>query len=167
MGHEWTTVSGGPFSVLNFTGSAVRYVNDEGTGQAEVYIEPLFGAWYGWDMSDKQSSTTSTSWQNKASYTTPSTVPAGWYRIGYSFEWRRNSTGSDFKARLQISNSSTVMELSEESQDSNSWHSAGGFYIVQLSEGNHTIDLDYCGESPKYSSYIRRARLEFWMINDV
>jgi hypothetical protein len=162
--HQWTTVSGSPFSTLNFTGAAMRYIQDEGDGQAEVFIEPLFGAWYGWDQDEGQSSTNSTSWQNKATYTTPSPIPAGWYRVGYSFEWRRDDIWSDFKARVQIDNTTDVMEMSEGLNDANSWQNMAGFYIVQLGAGTHTIDLDYCGDDGYHTSFIRRARIEFWMI---
>jgi len=163
--NQGTTVSGSPFNILNFTGTAVRKVEDQGGSQAEIYVEPLFGSWYGWSLADSESSTNSTSWINKTTYTSP-TLPDGYYRIGYTFEWRRNGTGNDFKARIQINDTTTIMEMNEESKDSNSWHLCGGFDIVALSAGSYTIDLDFSGESTGNTSYIRRARLEFWMITE-
>ena len=162
--HEGTTVTGSPFSILNFTGSSVNKVEDQGGGQAEIYIEPDFGSWYGWSFSDSESNTNSTSWVNKVTYTSPS-VPAGYYRVGYQFEWRRNSASNDFKARIQIDNTNTIMEMNEESKDINSWHHVGGFVIVNLTNASHTIDIDFSGENTGSTSYIRRARIEFWMIN--
>ena len=161
---EGTTVSGSPFSALNFTGSAVNDIIDEGSGQVEVYIEPDFGSWYGWNNSDAQSTTTSTTYINKLTYTTP-TIPAGYYRIGWQFEWRRNSTTNDFRARVQVDNTTNIMEMHEESKDPNSWHPASGFDIIQLTAGSHTIDIDFAGETTGSTSYIRRARIEFWMIS--
>ena len=161
---EGTTVSGSPFSALNFTGAAVNDIVDEGSGQVEVYIEPEFGAWYGWNSSEAESSTTSTTYVNKVTYTT-STIPAGYYRIGWQFEWRRGSTTNDFRARVQIDNTTDIMEMNEESKDSNSWHPAAGFDIVQLTAGTHTIDIDFAGETTGSTSYIRRARIEFWMMS--
>lgn len=162
--HEGTTVSGSPFSILNFTGSAVKNVEDQGGAQAEVYIEPDFGAWYGWNNSDAESNTNSTSWVNKTTYTSPS-VPTGNYRVGYQFEWRRNSASNDFKARIQLDSTTTIMEMNEEAKDTNSWHHVGGFVIVNLTNGVHTIDIDFSGETTGNTSYIRRARIEFWMIS--
>ena len=162
---QGTTVSGSPFSIINFTGAGVRHVKEQSSGQAEVYIEPLFGAWYGWSLDDTESSSNSTAWTNKITYTSP-TLPNGHYRIGYSFEWKRGNTNNDFKARIQINNTTTIMEMNEESKDINSWHPASGFNIMSLSAGNYTIDLDFSGEHTSYTSYIRRARLEFWMITD-
>jgi len=161
---QGTTVSGSPFSILNFTGSAVRYVEEQSTGQAEIYIEPIFGSWYGWSIDESESSTNSTSWVNKATYTSP-TLPAGYYRVGYSFEWRRDDRGSDFQARVQIDDTDTIMEINTESKDNNSWHLVGGFDIVYLDNDTHTVDLDYCGENSGNTSYIRRARIEFWRIS--
>ena len=158
-----TTVSGSPFSILNFTGDAVKSVSDQGSGQAEIYIESDFGSWYGWSISDSESTTNSTSYQNKCTYTSP-VLPTGYYRIGYQFEWRRNTTSNDFKARLRLDSTTTIMEINEEPKDSRSWYLRSGFDIVYLTSGSHTFDLEFCGENTSYTSRIRRARLEFWMI---
>ena len=161
---QFTTVSGNPFSILNFTGDAVRKVEDEGSGQAEVWIDPIFGSWYGWDISDSESSTNSTAWQTKNTYTSP-TVPVGYYRIGYNFEWRRNSTGNDFEGRVTLDGTTTIMEINIESKDTNSWHLVAGSDIVNLSNSSHTIAIQYAGETTGNTSYIRRSRIEFWRIS--
>ena len=161
--HEGTTVSGSPFSILNFTGTAVQKVEQESSNQAEIYIEPDFGSWYGWNISDAESTTNSNSYVNKLTYTTPN-IPAGYYRVGYQFEWRRNTTGNDFKARLQLDSATTIMEINEEPKDPNSWYLRHGFDIIYLTAGSHTFTLDFCGETTSATSRIRRARLEFWMI---
>lgn len=161
--HQGTTVSGSPFGILNFTGTAVQKVEQESSNQAEIYIEPDFGSWYGWNISDSESTTNSNSYVNKLTYTSP-TLPNGYYRVGYQFEWRRNSTGNDFKARILLDSTTTIMEMNEESKDPNSWHLENGFDIVYLSAGSHTFTLDFCGETTSATSRMRRARLEFWMI---
>ena len=161
---EGTTVSGNPFSILNFTGSSVRKVEAESGTQAEVYIEPIFGSWYGWSISDSQSSTNSTSWQTKTTYTSP-TLPAGYYRIGYTFEWRRNTASNDFEGRVLLDGTTTIMEINVESKDVNSWHLVGGYDIVSLTNATHTIVIQYAGETTGNTSYIRRARIEFWRIS--
>ena len=92
-------------------------------------------------------------------------MPAGYYRIGYQFEWRRNATGNDFKARLVLDGSTVLMELNEEPKDPNSWYLRSGHDIIQLTAGSHTFSLQYCGENTSATSRIRRARLEFWMVS--
>lgn len=161
---EYTTVSGSPFSILNFTGSSIINIEDEGGSQAEIYIEPVFGSWYGWGIDDSQSSTNSTSWQTKITYTS-STIPDGYYRIGYSFEWRRNTTRNDFKGRVLLDGTTTIMNINIEAKDANSWHIASGHSIVNLTNNTHTVSIQYSGETTGNTSYIRRAHIEFWRIS--
>jgi len=163
--NDGTIVSGSPFSILNFTGDAVNDIYDDGGGQVTIYVEQPFGAWYGWNASEFESSTTSTSWQTKVTFSTGSSLPAGYYRIGCQFEWLRNATGDDFKARLVLDGSTILMEINEEPQDPDSWHLNSTHDIVQLSAGSHTFSLQYCGETTSATSRIRRARLELWMIS--
>jgi len=160
---EGSNVTNTPHSTLNFTGAAVS-ASDSGSGVAEIYIEPTFGSYYGWAISDGQSSSNSTSWQTKVTYTSP-TVPAGNYRIGYTFEWRRNTASNDFKGRVVLDGTTTIMEINSESKDSNSWFLVGGFDIVNLSNATHTITIQYSGETSGNTSYIRRARIEFWRVS--
>jgi len=162
---DGTTVSGSPFSILNFTGDAVNEIYNAGGGQATIYLEQPFGSWYGWSQSEAESTTNSTSWQTKVIYNTGSTLPAGYYRIGYQFEWLRNTTGNDFKARVILDGSTVLMELNTEPKDPNGWTLSSGHSIIQLTSGNHTFSLQYCGENTSATSRIRRARLEFWMVS--
>lgn len=60
--------------------------------------------------------------------------------------------------------SDDVMNMNEESKDTNSWHPVGGHAILFLTDGSHTIDIDYYGESSGNTSYIRNVRIEFWRI---
>jgi len=67
-------------------------------------------------------------------------------------------------ATVVVDSTTTLMEQREESQDVNTWHIESGFGITQLSSGNHSVVLGYCGDSTGSTSYIRRARLEFWRV---
>ena len=129
-----------------------------------TYVPPVFGTWYGWATSEAQSTTTSTSWQQKLRYSLTG-VPAGNYRIGYQWEWRRNATGNDFEASVQIDDTTTVASMNYESKYTNSWHLDQGFYIAVLTAGNHYIDIDYAGESASNTSYIRAARIECYRVS--
>lgn len=161
---NYTTVSGSPFEVLNFEGDGVGVTNTSSGVATISYQPPTFGTWYAYAINDSQSSTNSTSYINKLTFTV-NNVPTGNYRLGWNFEWRRNATGNDFEARVQVDNTVTVMEMNEESKDVDSWHTEGGFVIVSLLSGSHYFDLDYAGENSYRTSYIRRARMEFWRIS--
>jgi len=115
--------------------------------------------------SDGESSTTSTSFQNKLNLTTD-TLPVGKYRIGWNYEWNLNSLSDDFEARVQVNNTTDIMEHVQEPKDSGSdqWSNKGGFGVYDLtSEGVLSIDLDYRSPSAD-TAKIRRARLEIWRV---
>jgi len=161
--HEGSTISGSPFSTINFNGLNVAPSVTSGTVDV-THTPSIFGTWYGWETSESQSTTTSTSWQLKLRYSL-SDIPAGYYRIGYQWEWRRNHVGTDFKSRVQIDDTSTVANMNYESKDVHSWHLDQGFYIANLTAGNHYIDIDYCGESSSYTNYIRAVRIECYRVS--
>lgn len=125
----------------------------------------IFGSEFHEASSESESSTTSTDYKQKLRLST-STIPQGKYRIGWQFEWRRSSTDSDFEARVQIDDTTTIMEMNVETKDSSNWWVEYGFYMTQLTAGSYHIDLDYAGETGKANktSYIRRARIEIWRV---
>jgi hypothetical protein len=161
---EGTPVSGGPFTTLDFTGQMVT-ATDAGSNVATIDIPyPVFGSWYGWGGDSSESYTNSTSWVNKVSVSV-STVPAGYYRIGWYFEWRLNNVNYDFRSRIQVDNTDTIMSINVESKDSNSYHPVSGFAIVEFaSEASHFIDVDYSVEAGFTSGYIRNVRIEYWRV---
>ncbi len=158
-----TMISGTPFSAINFTGLDIEESVTSGTVNI-TYVPPVFGTWYGWSSSESESSTTSTSWQQKLTYPLTN-VLAGNYRIGFQFEWRRNAANNDFTARVQVDNTTTVANLNIENKDSNSWNLAHGFYVATLTAGNHFIDIDYAGENTDNTSFIRAARIECYRVS--
>ena len=160
---EGSVVSGSPFQTMNFNGLDVEESVTSGTVDV-TYTPPVFGTWYGWTTSESESSTTSTSWQQKLRYSLTG-IPAGNYRIGYQWEWRRNHVVTDFRARVQIDDTTTIANMNYESKDVNSWHLDQGFYIAALTAGNHYIDVDYSGETTAYTSYIRATRIECYRVS--
>ncbi len=128
----------------------------------------VFGDDYVYESSDSTSSTSSTSYQRKLRLSAYN-LPAGDYRINWYYEW--SSTGSywgggAFRARVQINNTTTIMEYDTNPSDygNDRWKPASGFYVGSLS-GDVDIDLDYCISNNNYSSYIRRARLDIWRVS--
>lgn len=160
-----SVIAGSPFQTLNFIGME-DITASVTSGTVDItHAHPTFGSWYGWALDESESSTTSTSWQQKLRFTTPSTVPAGNYRIGWQFEWRRNTASNDFEAQVQIDDTTTIMSQNEESKDVNSWHHVGGFTVATLTNAIHYIDVDYAGETTGNTSYIRRVRIEFYRVS--
>jgi len=158
---ESSPIVGGPHHTINFTGDSVS-VYDLGGGVASVWVQPpTFGTWYVWGGDETQTTTNSTTPVQKARLTVAN-IAAGYYRIGWYYEWLRDSVANDYNARVQIDDTTTIMEQTEESQDPSSWYIEGGFYIAQLTSGNHFIDFDHYGESTFNTSYTRRLRLEMW-----
>ena len=154
-----------PHTVLNFSGAGVT-VTDAGGGVANVEISgatSLFGTNYQVQTFESYYSVNSF---------TPSTVgtlyanslPAGTYRIGWYYEWSRNTASNDYMARIRL-DYTTIMEHSQEPKDVDSWHTASGFYVASLTSGNHTISFDHWGETSSYTSFTRRIRLEIWRIS--
>lgn len=132
---------------------------------SEVTVASIFGSQFQETSSDSESSTTSTTYQQKVRLTTPS-LPSGKYRIGWYYEWRYDDDRSDFRGRVQINDTTTIMEHQQEPKDegSNQWYPASGFgYVTQ--SGILNIDLDYCSDDWGDTSAIRRARLEIWRVS--
>lgn len=161
---EGLNITGTPHSTLNFIGEAIE-VSDGGSGVANITVSsPVFGTYFNDAASEASSNTTSTTFQNKLTLSVTA-VPAGNYRIGWYFEWNRSATTSDFIGQVQIDDSTVIMQMNVEISDNTTWHTEGGFYVASLTSGNHHIDLDYRSEVATATSYIRRARLEFWRVS--
>ena len=123
-----------------------------------------FGSEYHSDEDLSEQTTTSTSYVNALTFTT-STVPSGTYRVGWSYEWQGN-TGRDFESRVQVDDSTTLMEVNMEAKDNNSWHGVGGFGNITFgSDDTHTIDFDFATEASDRTMRIRKLRLEFYRIS--
>jgi len=91
--------------------------------------------------------------------------PAGRYRIGWYYQFAFSSISDDFRARIQVDNSTDLIYHSQELKDAGTDQSyiGCGFAYINLEEGNHFIDLDYWSEDGD-TSYISNARLEIWRV---
>jgi len=155
---------------LNFEGSGVSTVVDEGSNKTTVTIAGggggTFGSEYdsGEDLSEQV--TSSTSEQNALTITTPS-VPAGDYRVGWSFEWKGESEKEDFLARVRVDDSDpNIMDMMTTVKGGNKWGPTSGFGNITFgSSGTHTIDVDWWSGDSGNDASIRKTRLEFWRIS--
>lgn len=140
------------FPVQVVSGSNTITINSLGIGGVEFIKD------------NTESTTTSTTPIQKLRLTT-SSLSAGTYRVGWSFEYGRDGFifgGTDFNARLQIDNTTEIASYAAVHNGaiaSNFWP-ASGFDYVALTAGVHTIDLDFWGETTGNTSRIRNSRLE-------
>lgn len=122
-----------------------------------------FGAEFDEASSDSDSSTTSGTYQQKLRLTT-SSLPSGSYRIGFYYEWNKSGV-TDFASRVQVNDTTTIMEAFEEAPDAGAdqWYARGGFGYYSGS-GILNIDLDYHAGGQNTAT-IRKARIEIWRVS--
>jgi hypothetical protein len=110
--------------------------------------------------SETESTTTSTSWQRKLRLAL-SDLEAGKYRIDWYYEWAYDNGNFQFKSRVQIDDTDTYMEqeVRPTPASTDKYRDATGFAYMNLTSGDHDVDLDYCSSKNGKTSYIRRARI--------
>jgi hypothetical protein len=132
-------------------------------------IPNIFGNEYAYEESVEESSTTSTGWQEKLDINI-SNVPAGGYKILWSFEWsfsRTTGPGSSFGIHINwgaITLSETEMTPNQTYGDG-AYYQSSGFGKADLSSGNHKIALNFHSGGSSSTTYIRRAKLEIWRVS--
>lgn len=126
--------------------------------------DQIFGSKYQYIESEGESSNATASFVNKATMTTPS-IPAGDYRIGWSYGWRNNNTGGNFLGRVQVDDVTDVMTHTSRPINSSAdqIYRCAGFRELTLTAAAHTIDLDFAASSG--TSTIEQARLEIWRVS--
>ncbi|MBU0579724.1 MAG: hypothetical protein KKA19_00990, partial [Candidatus Margulisbacteria bacterium] len=150
-------------------GTTNSYLQNDGLGNLSWVTNSalVYGSNFQYAQNNSVSTTFSTSFVQKLRLTTHN-LPAGTYKISWSYAWNHDSQSNDFLARIEIDDSNTIMYHQEEPQDDQgSWGSTGsnqkfynsGFAYLTLS-GVHTIDLDYRTDSSGDESSIWEARLE-------
>lgn len=113
----------------------------------------------------KWSSTTDyISWHTKLKLYTEE-IPNGTYRVGWFYQWRLSSTSRMFMSRITV-DGKEIMNSSCEPKDYWNEDMASGFRYIDLTEGEHTITLDYKVNRHNATAYIWNAELEFWRIGE-
>ena len=99
-----------------------------------------------------------------ASSLTVNSIPAGSYRIGFQYNWYITSTAFDFIAEVNIDNITVIHRQVERIASSafDQFQEVNGFYITNLSSGNHTINLNYYGTGGR--AYIGERHIEFFRV---
>ncbi len=143
------------------------------TGQVIMATSSSLASWqslnswlnYQYAVSKSSVNTTSTTFQNKVTLTTTS-LDSGLYRIGWHFYWQLSSTSTNYKARVLLNGSTTLMSIQIQPQSASTTlrHPICGFYITPSNiSGSQTITLDY-GVVTTGTAYIQAARLEIWRV---
>lgn len=135
---------------------------DYNTQWAGVPEPGVFGNEYEDHEDETDTGTTSSgSFVVKTQFTTAS-LPAGNYRIGYSFEGTisSNSVVGEYRVRVGATTDIACPTMEADSD----WHQFGGFRKLNLS-GAQTIYMEYkSGDGVSYTR-MRRARIEIWRVS--
>lgn len=162
-----------PESTLYIRISTNQLYQKTGPAVTDWSLVPVFGSEYLYIEDETVSITTSTTFQEKLSLSTPATLPAGTYRIGWSYRFNHNNNGNDFEGRVQLDNTTDIDFVKVEPKDSagnfggsgsSQRYVVSGFKNVVLTAGVHTIDIDYRTDSGGINSAIWEARIEFWRV---
>jgi hypothetical protein len=117
-------------------------------------------------------STTATTWLQALRISVGPLV-AGTYRLGWSYNWNHDDTGSDFLAQIEQNDTTQLYLHQQEPQDDSGTfgatgtdqkHQTGGFMYLTLVAGSYTFDLDFSTSATGKTSSIWNSRLEFWRI---
>lgn len=122
-----------------------------------------FGLEFNYAEDNTVSSTTSTTYVQKLRLSLIS-IPAGTYFILWSFEWRYDGSNDDFFAQVEIDDTTQIMEMEVEPVYTGNWHPASGHRVIDLTAGNHTIDIDYRTTDSGKTAYIDRARITVFRV---
>ena len=144
------------------------------TTQLDIHIfrrsDSLVFSWYAYNEVVTESSTTATTWQEKLDINVVG-IPAGNYRIGWSFEWAYstyNNPGANFGVHLDWGAITAceieIMPSRFGTYGSGAYGLESGFWHGALTAGNHKIALNFMSGDSGQTAYIRRARLEIWRI---
>lgn len=157
-----------PHNTVNFIDMEAT---DTGTGVSN--IQNIFGSYFASTESLGVTTTTQTTPLEKLSLNT-GTIPAGTYRIGWSFQWNHNATTNDFLGRVQLNNIKDLAFYQIEPKDAagtfsttgtNQQLGISGFSIEVLTAGTHIIDIDFTTSLAGVESSMWNTRLEFWRIS--
>lgn len=97
---------------------------------------------------------------------TTDTLPAGTYRIGWSYTWGLSVTTDDFIAIIEEDDITIIYTHRQEPKDSatTQQNAGGGFGNRTLTAGVHTFDLEFQPFTAGDEARIAQARLEFWSV---
>lgn len=170
-GNEYVTIPSGTTSQrpVSPTVGMIRY--NSTLGVYEVYNNqwtPLslgtgFPYVYFYATSETVSTTTSTTPVTKVTVT--QTFSAGTYKFSWYCEGQNTDTGNDLVVTSTV-DGTVVSRFQYESKDggTDQWHDIGGFWVGDLTSGNHTFNLQFNRSAGAGTTSTRRARIDIWRV---
>ena len=107
-------------------------------------------------ISEELSSTTSTSWQTKVEAS--GLVPEGWYNIWTCMELSGSKAGTAAQMQVLL-DGVAVNERTYRPSVANDPLIISPLGRVQLTEGSHSVSIQYRTSNASATAYIRRARI--------
>jgi hypothetical protein len=145
-------------------------IEDSAAGFAKTHItiDDLPGSRFGQDYqaaaSEGVSSTTSDTFQDKATLTTPTLT--GTYRVAYYAEIAVGSGNKLVESRLYNVTDTTELAFSFcRPPDTDYYRGESGFIDLTFTGAAKTFNIQYRSPDNSTTVYIRRARLEFWRVS--
>ena len=129
--------------------------------------EHPYGTQYNFIRSCDEESTTSEDWVHKGCLTASGIDPAGEYRIGWSYEYRYETTNYQIETRIRVNDEFVIADVANRAVNSSDWFSNGGFHIMPgttASGGVFNIELEYRTQKYNFAAHIRRVRLDIWRV---
>jgi len=132
---------------------------------------PVFGTEDDASESDGESTTTSTSFQNKLTLTTAS-LPIGTYRIGWYAEIKSNDgTNDGCEGQVDLDAGTILAQVESMNADPGGISGGDGHWLPMSgmkrvafgSAATHTIEIDF-RQTSSNTARIRRARIEIWRV---
>ena len=116
--------------------------------------------------SDSDSDGGGAGWVRKLRLTT-STIPAGDYRISWSYNWRYKSTSRDFLGKVLVDGTQVTYHQQEPKDAGNDQSYIYSGFCRQTfgTSGTHDIDIYFNTSNSSHAAYIWNARLELFKID--
>ncbi len=133
-----------------------------GPSNHRIELDSVFGRDYQSAKSLGASSTTSTSFQNKLSMTTPTL--SGTYLLGWQAGLKASSTNKE--VFMHIENvTDTVTEVDTEHSGQGDQHQLhSGFTEIEFAGSTKTFDLNYRSETSQSTATIDKAYMTIWRV---
>jgi hypothetical protein len=125
--------------------------------------EAIFGKSIDHAKNQDTTSTTSTSWIKSKTQDTMN-LEAGTYLIGYSVEVASNKNNGTTHVKLDIDDSSPLMECNPSFNKSYSFLPLAGQYVMDLTGGIHTINISYKTDQTQNTALLRNPSIYYWRI---
>lgn len=149
------------------SGTAEQVIFNQPSAATGLEWKYPFGSFYSYVSSVGESSTTSSTYQTKATLNITS-IPSGTYRVGISYNIKANSASKSLEVQV-LFNSTQIYHTLQEVKDTTDILQHSGFVVGPLTAGGpHTVTLQYRRESGGFASTITISNvyMEFYRVSD-